>query len=146
MGRGHVNGYSCGSLERATRGLPPTPMATLSQGGGAAASVVFSGGDLSSPGATWPPNLPFLFTLPAWLLEALHVRPLKCPRLHWPLTRRLPVRESGLGFRSRAGGTAREAVGSEGSVKAVMARELRPVRGRQGGRGASLPRVRAAAL
>lgn len=55
------------------------------------------------------------------------------------------MRESGLGFRSRAGGTAREAVGSEGNGKAVMARELRPVRG-QGGRGASLPRVRAAAL
>lgn len=39
------------------------------------------------------------------------------------------MRESGLGFRSRAGGTAREAVGSEGSVKAVMARSC----GRCGG-------------
>lgn len=56
------------------------------------------------------------------------------------------MRESGLGFRSGAGGTAREAVGNEGNGKAVMARELRPVRGRQGGRGASLPRVREAAL
>lgn len=56
------------------------------------------------------------------------------------------MRESRLGCLSRAGGTAREAVGSEGNGKAVMARELWPVRGRQGGRGASLPRVRAAAL
>lgn len=57
------------------------------------------------------------------------------------------MRESGLGFRSRAGGTAREAVGSEGNGKAVMARELRPVRGaaRRAGR-VSAPRARGCAL
>lgn len=64
-----MNGDSCGSLELATLGLFLFfPMATLSQGRGAVVSVVFSGGGLSSPGATLPPNPPFLFTLPAWLL------------------------------------------------------------------------------